>query len=118
MSDTNIADLEMVRGDTKVYDVAFNSEDINGVLTPINDPGATYRWTVRDGQRNIVFTGTAHQYVPGHAWMVINPSDTSGLPDHDVGLEYDVQVTETGGRVTTVQEGSLVVKVDMSVLTP
>jgi hypothetical protein len=44
----------------------------------------------------------------------IDHADTSTLPDYDSILLYDVQVEDSDGNVTTVANGNLTVKVDVT----
>lgn len=111
--------LSMVRGDTGEFQVTFS--DNTGA--PINDPTAEYRMTAKVFDTDPdpgVFSVVAFQYAPGIAILTIPPSDTSGLGPTGiiVSLCYDIQVTETGGRVTTIQFGRLIIQPDISLTTP
>lgn len=111
-------DLTMIRGDTVVFQATF-TDDLNA---PVDDPGATYRMTgknqLADPDSSEVFTVTASQTGPGVADLIVQPSMTRPLPPVPTTLLYDVQVTETSGRITTIQFGTLTVIPDVSITTP
>ena len=112
-----IVDLEMVRGDTGEWTVTFT--DNAGTL--IDDPTAEYRMTAKFLETDLdpgVFSVTATQSAPGTATLVVDPSDTRSLRSIVISLVYDIQVTETGGRVTTIQKGNLIINPDISITTP
>lgn len=110
-------ELTMVRGDT--LDLVVTFTDNTGTL--IDDAGAQYRMTAKFKEIDAdpgVFSVTAHQSSAGTATLSVPPSSTQSLPAQTQSLVYDIQVTETGGRVTTIQYGSLIVTPDISVTTP
>jgi hypothetical protein len=108
----------MIRGDTGEFKATFNDEN----NTPIDDPGAEYRMTVKkrvaDADAQEIFSVTANQSNPGIAFLTIPPSATRPLAPVTLTLFYDVQVTESGGRITTIQFGNFIVTPDISITTP
>lgn len=111
-------DLTMLRGDTFEFEQTFT--DAAG--QPIDDPGATYRLTVKYRETDLdvdaLFTDTFEQTSPGTSTLTMPASVTAALAARTYSLCYDVQVTETGGRVTTVTIGQLIVYPDISQVTP
>lgn len=110
-------DLAMIRGDQMEYLINFDDENGNA----INDAGATYRMTAKVNVTDAdpgVFSVTALQSAPGIATIIVPPSATSGLSTATWPLSYDIRVTETGGRVTTIQRGILTVFPPISVNLP
>jgi hypothetical protein len=106
-----MATLTMYRGDTKVLQATLADE----ADVPINDPGATYKLTARSGYdaATTKFVKTTTQASAGTANFTISPSDTSGATAPTVWA-YDVEVTEAGGRVTTIDRGTLVILTDIT----
>lgn len=99
------------RNRTNGLEVTFR----DGAGQLVNDPGATYRVTARTGwsAAGVTFSRTASQSSPGKAVILIQPGDTSGLAP-PVVLVYEVDVTETGGRRTTIELGTMLVKQEVS----
>ena len=112
-------DLEMMRGDTKVFDVTITDE----AGAAVNLTGSTVKFTAKnrvgDAQGVAVIALTTGDGVEltdaanGVARVTIAPDDTSGFTSKKT-LEYDVQVAETGGRVSTPVRGTLTVEMDVT----
>lgn len=118
--------LSMWRGDTKVVQVTISNLTANGLT------GYSYWFTAKsdfaDADASAVIHKSGSQATPGDFTTVtlgnastdgvitcqINPSDTSGQPDYDVQLNYDVQVEDSNGKVTTIANGILTIKVDVT----
>lgn len=114
---TPVIDLAMIRGDQMEYLINFDDENGN----PIDDAEATYRMTAKINVSDAdpgVFSATALQSSPGTATIIVDPADTAALPIGTWPLFYDIRVTETGGRVTTIQRGTLTVFPPISVSLP
>jgi hypothetical protein len=114
---TPVIDLAMIRGDQMDYLINFDDENGN----PIDDSGATYRMTAKKHTIDAdpgVFSVHASQSAPGVAMLIVAPADTASLSTATWPLEYDIRVTETGGRVTTIQRGILTVFPPISVSLP
>lgn len=110
--------LIMTRGDTGVFKATFTDDATPPV--PVDDVGATYRMTIKryvaDADPGIASV-TALQSSPGIALLTIPPSATASLKCPAV-LTYDIQVTETGGRVSTIASGKFFVVDDVSKTSP
>lgn len=112
-----MADLDAVRGDTNKYDVTVTRDGAALDLT-----GATLKFTVKrsldDADADAVFqkaigTGIVVDDVAGGlATLTVAPADTSALPAPR-SFHYDLQLTESDGRVTTVAIGSLRLSADV-----
>lgn len=118
--------LSMWRGDTKVVQVTISG------LTATGLTGYSYWFTakngVEDSDASAVIQKTGSQATPadfttvitgsdtvdGVITCIIDPADTTALPDYDSQLLYDVQVEDSDGNVTTVANGLLTVKVDVT----
>lgn len=116
----------MKRGDSKTVQVTV------GNLTASGLTGFSYWFTAKsdfgDADLSAVIRKVGSQAIPGDFTTVvlgavntdgiitcqINPSDTNSLPDYDVQLQYDVQVEDSQGRVTTIVDGILTVQVDVT----
>ena len=119
--------LSMWRGDTKVVQVTIGNLLANGL--------ADYKYWftakngVEDSDAAAVIQKVGQQAAPtgdfttvtigsdtvdGVITCIIEPADTNTLPDYDVQLAYDVQVEDSDGNVTTVVNGFLTVKVDVT----
>lgn len=119
--------LSMWRGDTKVVQVTLSN------LTATGLTGFRYWFTAKydfaDADNVAVIQKIGQQAAPtgdfttvvignastsGVITCQIDPSNTNTLPDYDVQLQYDVQVEDASGHVTTVATGILTVKVDVT----
>jgi hypothetical protein len=118
--------LSMYRGDTKVVQVTISNLTASGLT------GYSYWFTAKnqysDADLSAVIRKTGSQATPndfttvtlgdavtsGVITCTINPADTNTLPDYDSQLEYDVQIEDASGHVTTVATGILTVKVDVT----
>jgi len=116
--------IEMYRGDTPDIDVTVTKDGVAANLT-----GGTLRftakWKTQDVDVSAVFTRTSPatgivftDAINGKARISFAASNTSGLPAHRVDLLYDLQFTDSGGKIFTVLAGMLIVKPDISVTTP
>jgi hypothetical protein len=112
--------LKMKRGDTR----QFQSTGVTRGGLPVNLTGATIRFTAKfkrtDAQASAVIskstaTGgvTIISATAGTYHVTILPSDTSSLAA-DRSLYYDVEMLETDGTVTTIDEGTLSITLDVS----
>lgn len=115
----NTTDLSMFRGDTGDFQATFTDNATPPNL--INDPGAVFRMTVKrftaDPDSAEIVSVTASQSGPGVAFLSIPPAAFAGLVC-PAFLVYDIQVTETGGRVSTIAKGRFTVLDDVSQTTP
>ena len=110
-----MADLDAVRGDTNEYEVAVTRD-----AAVLDLQGATLKFTVkRDlGDADAVFqkaiwTGITVTDAPnGACTLTIDPADTSALPAPRA-FHYDLELTESDGRVTTVAIGLLRLAADV-----
>jgi hypothetical protein len=104
-------DVEMERGDTKVFRGFLTDE----AGAPVNDPSAIYRLAVRTTRdaTSAIFTKTGGQVVAGEGRCTIAPTDTSSFTV-DRALYYDMDVTESSGQVTTLLKGRLTVLADVA----
>lgn len=115
--------LQMKRGDTVSLTVTVTQ---NG--SPFNLTGCamrmTAKWNYTDADGSAVFTRTVGSGIvlttplSGIATVTIAPANTSSLPAYTNNLFYDIQVTDTGSNVYTVQNGILTVDPDVSITTP
>jgi hypothetical protein len=102
-------DIHMKRGDTPVVRGFLRDENNNLV----NDATASYKLAARvtrDATAE-VFSVTTLQFAAGEGRCPIPTSATSAFT-YDRVLYYDMQVTETGGNVTTLLQGKLFVYQD------
>jgi hypothetical protein len=110
--------LTMTRGDTYTFS---GTTELDGVA--LNLTGATIvmtaKWSVQDS--TYVFqllegSGiTVTDAAAGAITVVIPASATTGLPDTEVKLRYDIEVTTAANNVYTVARGDLVVQPDVTV---
>lgn len=116
--------LELRRGDTHVFDLTI----LNAAGTAMNLTGATVRFTAKnnlsdaDGSAVITKISPSSGIVVtdaagGLARLTLLPADTSSITQERV-LYYDVQVTDGSSVVTTVLEGTLAIRLDVSVASP
>lgn len=109
-------DLTMTRGDSRLVDIAVTNTD----GTARNLTGATLRLTVKHGYGDLdtdalfAYSGPATEPTLGTSVVVIPAGATTGLPPISV-LVYDIELTESGGQVTTIQTGKLNVAADASI---
>jgi hypothetical protein len=120
-----MSELTMVRGDSFSFDGA--PAERNGV--PINLTGAQLKFTLRRTndpidlrpavvQKDTVGGGVAVVSAPAGTYRVtLLPADTQGLT-YSVTLYYDVELTESGGTVTTVDSGTLYVDASRDITRP
>lgn len=112
--------LKLVRGDTYSFQIAVI---LNG--SPVDLSGGTLKltakWDVRDTEANAVFTLLSPSLgivvtsaTGGLATLTISPSQTIGLPDHQVNLPYDIQLTDFQGNIFTVMLGILSIVPDIT----
>ena len=113
--------LSMKRGDTKVVQLTISN------LPPTGFTGYN-AWFTAKNQVADLDTAAVIKKVPVDFTVVLNgsdvvaaivtckivPADTSGLPDYDVQLVYDAQIEDASANVTTVQDGILTVKADVT----
>lgn len=112
-----MADLDAVRGDTNEYEVAVTRD-----AAVLDLQGATLKFTVKrdlgDADADAVFqkaigTGITVTDAPnGACTLTIDPADTSALPAPRA-FHYDLELTESDGRVTTVAIGLLRLAADV-----
>jgi hypothetical protein len=120
-----MADLTAVRGDTNEYDLTFTRLDTTqtpAVAVPLDLTGATIVFTLKrnldDADVDAVLQKTAGAGIAvtdaanGEALLTLNPADTTDLPAPRA-FHYDVQVTESDGRVTTTAIGLLRLTADV-----
>lgn len=114
-------DLTMYRGDTRELVILVNQ---NG--QPVNLDGSklwlTAKWYVSDPDNMAVIALTSETsggivfdpLVRGRAVATIQPISTRAFPDGPVTLQYDVQMKDVTGKVTTVERGTLTVTPDIT----
>jgi hypothetical protein len=118
-----MADLSAVRGDTNEYDLTFSRLDGQGVAQPLDLTGATIVFTLKrdlaDTDDAAVLQKTDSSGITvsapataGLATLKLDPADTASLPAPRA-FHYDVQVTESDGRVTTTAIGLLRLTADV-----
>lgn len=116
--------LEMVRGDTRVWSMTIKTRDGN----PFDLTGYTVKMTakraVTDADGSAVFQKTSpaggitiNSPTAGTITVTLSPSDTSGLPAYTIRLVYDLQVTN-GTDTRTALLGYLLIKPDVTITTP
>lgn len=117
-----MADLTAIRGDTNEYDVTVTRKDDQGVDQPLNLTGATLKFTVkrslRDADTDLVLQKTVGAGITvtapltGECTLRLDPADTASLPAPR-SFHYDLELTETDGRVTTTALGLLRLSADV-----
>jgi hypothetical protein len=116
-----MSDLSMSRGDTGVFRATFTDGGSPPQL--IDDPAAVYRMTIKrfaSDEDPGIASVIATQVSPGVAVLNLQPSATADLecPNGVLTLVYDIQVTESDGRITTIASGAFYVLADVSLTTP
>lgn len=113
--------LSMKRGDNKIVQVTLGNLTANGITDfqfwftakqSLGDTDAQAVIKKLPADFNVVQAGNAS--TPGIVTCEILPADTSSLGDFIVNLTYDVQVKDASGRTTTIQDGKLKVKPDVT----
>jgi hypothetical protein len=112
-------DIEARRGDTETYDLAITDR----AGDPVNLTGSTVWFTAKrhtsDADDDAIITATQGDGLEitnaaqGELTLTLQPDDTSGLEDRLVRLEYDVQLKDGTGRITTPLTGKLYVHPDV-----
>jgi hypothetical protein len=94
-------------GRHNALEVTFRDEDGNLV----DDAGAEYRASFRTGwsAASVSFSRFATQTTPGVARIVIPPADTEGITPLPKVYVYEVMVTESDDRETTVEKGTVAI---------
>jgi len=116
--------VEMYRGDTPDIDVTVTKDGV-----AVNLTGGTLRfsvkWRTQDADVDVIFVRTSPaggivftDAVNGKARISLAAANTSGLPGRRVDLFYDLQLTDSAGKIFTVLAGMFIVKPDVSVTTP
>ena len=113
-----MSDIQMTKGDTKSWDVFVTRENpVTGLDEVVNLTGAkawlTVKRTSKDDDASAVFkknstdnpTKVIITALTGIVRVTIDPADTESYPYR--WLNYDVQVKESNGVVTTVARGKL-----------
>lgn len=92
-------DIYMIRGDSETIVVTLY--DSKGKIVDLQD-GDTIYFTVKEHVRNEakVFQKVVTEFSDGKATIEIEPLDTKGCKFRD--YVYDVQLTDSSGRVTTI----------------
>ncbi len=116
-----MADFEMVRGDTKYFDLEIIKNglpvDLTGGkiwLSGVRNLGdSSYVFQKHSDNNGIDITDPSG----GLATAVLIPSDTSSLPSEVVTVHYDVQIKELDGTISTVQTGTLTISPDVTLET-
>ena len=123
-------DLSIVRSDTYIFDVVAKRPDPDtGSLVPIDlttgKAWFTAKRTLNDLDANAVIqlstttSGVILLAAPlGIVRVTIPPLATTSLPNDPVALQYDIQVSDAAGVVTTIQKGLLMVEPDVTLTTP
>jgi hypothetical protein len=114
--------LEFIRGDSRTIAATVYTDSTH--VTPQNLSAATaIRFTARqqDGAKTQVFQKTLAaasiaivNAALGTLTITIAPSDTSALVARNITLDYDLEITWTGGAVATVDIGLIDLTADVS----
>lgn len=116
--------LVMYREDTGKWDFAI---ELNGEPLDISSYNIrfTAKWARSDADVDAVFSLTVGSGITktdainGEIQVIVASSLTSTLPTHNVELEYDIQIQNTGNsEVFTVRSGILRVLADVSLTIP
>lgn len=115
-------DLSLKQGDTHFLDATITRKDSAGVDQPVPLPTGTKIWwtakrkqtdddadaVIRKGTANLSLTGIdITDENEGTCVITIDPADTTDAGKGTVFLWWDMQLRETNGVVTTVNEGRL-----------
>ena len=104
-----MADLMVTRGDTIVLNLTVSDEDGQ----PLNLDGASLTFSARQvdaAAPAISVPGVLTAPEAGEAQVTLEPADTLALADDVTALDYDVQLLEADGSITTVSSGTLEVR--------
>ena len=115
----------MFRGDTFVQQFQFKRAVLNSLApVPVNISATTILATLKHTvvepdntaltQKTIGAGITVDTGAQGLFTLTLDPVDTANLPDGVTCLVFDVQVKESGGRVTTVVRGDLMIEPDVT----
>ncbi len=113
--------ITITRGDSQTFTVVVYSD--SGLTTKQDLTGVTgVRFSGRAASEAgaLVFQKTLDEGVTitdatkGEMEIMLAPEDTASLPPRQVQLAYDVELTWTGGTVTTVDLGMMSVRPDVS----
>jgi hypothetical protein len=110
--------IRFVRGDTYTFDGEI---ELGGVA--LNLTGAsitmTAKWSLKDSSSVFQLTEssgiTITDAAAGAITVVIPPSATTGLPDVETVLKYDIEVVTSGSSVYTVARGELIIFPDATI---
>jgi hypothetical protein len=114
-----MSDLVIIRGDDRDYDITITDEDGD----PLNITGSTLKFAARfPNSRNRFLSKSSAQVgeidmvseVNGQAVLHIDPADTLKLPQRSTELDFDLELTQVGGTVTTLVNGTLSVEPDVA----
>jgi len=113
-----VSDIQMTKGDTKSWDVFVTRENPTTGLDEVVDLTGAKAWltvkkTSKDDDASALFqkdsaadpTKVVITALTGKVRVTIDPADTESYPYR--WLNYDVQVKESTGVVTTVARGKL-----------
>jgi hypothetical protein len=116
--------IQLIRGDSKVLTVSVTRNnapyDLTGHTLRFT---AKYRYSDPDSQAVFQLTSapgggiTVTNATGGQARIEIEPVHTASLPPVRTRLVYDLQLTDGGGGVYTVDIGELVVAPDVTITT-
>jgi hypothetical protein len=114
-----MTDISITRGDDRDYDITVTTD----VGNAWDITGAELRFAAR-------YSGSIHTFIDkvstasgeiditnaagGLALLHLDPADTLKLPLKTVNLQYDLQLTESSGPVTTIVSGTLTVAPDVA----
>lgn len=113
----------MTRGDSFPFNIAVTQAGAAFNLTGCSIR-MTAKWNHADADSAAVFTRTVGSGITvtnaggGLATVIVAPANTLSLPANTVNLYYDIQVTDAGSNVYTVNSGKLTVSPDVSITTP
>jgi hypothetical protein len=111
----------MKRGDTKIVQLTINNLPVTGFTgysawftakNQVSDTDATA--VIKKIPVDFTTIVVGSDVVAAVITCKIVPADTNALPDYDVQLAYDAQVEDGSGNVTTVADGTLTVKADIT----
>lgn len=113
--------IKAVRGDTITLDFTVK-RPAGGAAVDLT--GATFTFTAKkklsDADAAALFQKTLGSGVSvtnaanGQGRVTVAPADTTSLPDYETDLYCDLQMTEAVGTVTTVAEGILRIRPDVT----
>lgn len=115
-----MSDLRVFRGDDASYSIEVTAAD--GV-TPTDITGATLKFTAKerrtdaDGAAIVALataSGIVHDDEPNGLATLTIPASATDAMTTERALEYDLQITGSGGEIRTLRSGRLFVLLDVT----